>query len=119
MVFDDLIIIFGGLLFVFGPIFVVYVTATGPSSKHERKSVGGIVPDQSKPEPCHLTQQIHEAAKEAGLCLECGSPLKYSGPENDWCECIKSGISELLRLDQKADWMLNRMIEAQSSKRDS
>lgn len=74
--------------------------------KSERISVGGIVPEQPKPEPCYLTQQIHEAAKEAGLCLECGSPKQYSGSDENYCWCGDS----LFALDRKVDWLLSNLM---------
>lgn len=70
-------------LFTVGVSLFIYLIATGPSSAYERKYIsqsrrinqiinGSTVPEEPQPAPCYLTEQIHEAAREAGLCVECG-----------------------------------------------
>lgn len=58
-------------------ISLFFYIITGPSSKHER--TGDHVPPDPTPDRCHLTEQIHAAARDAGLCVDCGETREKCG----------------------------------------
>lgn len=73
----DLIMTIRTVLFLFAVSLFIYMIAAGPSSKYER--TGGHVPPDPTPDRCHLTERIHAAARDAGLCVDCGETREKCG----------------------------------------
>lgn len=57
-----------------------------------------------------LTERIEQAARDAGLCETCGKPHQFTGDYDNWCQCDKSNVSALFRLDQIVSYQLINRI---------
>lgn len=87
---SDILIMCGVFVFIFGPIFVVHgigikwpkrdSSRVFPSRKINQIINGGATRStEPTPDRCHLTEQIHAAARNAGLCLDCGETREKCG----------------------------------------
>lgn len=99
--------------FTFAVPLFIYMIATGLISKYER--TGGHVPPAPIPDRCHLTEQIHAAARDAGMCVDCGKAKQYAGDDDAFCWCGDF----LLAINQKVDWQINELRIKYYSKNES